>query len=92
MRTDAFVRQVVIFRNRGTEDYRPFEAILADKKPEGQIPRWEEVERIKVYPEYTEVIVKDLDRPIYYRLPDGTRRKVIYPKKSRLSGETTNVE
>jgi len=90
MKTDAFVREVVIFRNRGIEDYRPFEAVLADANPEGQVPRWEKVEWIKVYPEHTEIFVYDVNRPIYYKLPDGTRRKVIYPKKSRTLEEVND--
>ena len=81
MKVDGFIRQVLVLRNKNTERYEPFCVTLVDARPENEIPCWDEVEIVKIYPECTEIFVYDLDRPVYYNLPDGTRRKVHYPKK-----------
>jgi len=83
MKADGLLKEVIVYRNVDETNYYsiPFRVTLADKNPEGQFPTFEIVEIIRVYPHRTEINVYDLKRPIYYNLPDGTRRKIIYHKK-----------
>jgi len=81
VRVDGFLKEVLVYRNLDEKDYKPFRVTLADKAPEGEVPTFDYVEQIRISPSETEIIVYDLDRPIYYKLPDGTRRKVYYRKK-----------
>jgi len=83
MKTEAFIKEIIIYRNVDADRYYRFTAVLADKNPDGKIPTFDYVEKIRIEPQSTTIMVYDLDRPVFYELPDGTRRKVHYVKKKK---------
>jgi len=87
MRTDALIECLLIYRNRDKWKDKPIRVILADKEPKGTIPTFKTVEEIKILPNQTEIYVLDLERPLYYHLPDGTRRKIYFSLKKKQKKE-----
>ena len=81
MKTEAFIKDILIYRNVDKDHYHRVMVALADKHPEGEIPVFDYVEQVRIEPQRTTIMVYDLDRPLYYELPDGTRRKVHFHKK-----------
>jgi len=79
MKADGFIKEILIYRNLVGDDR--FRITLADKQPEGSTPTFKTIETIMMFPDRTEILVYGMDRPVYYVLPDGTRRKIHYHKK-----------
>ena len=87
MKADGFIDEVIVYRNMDKHKHKPFKVVLADKNPGDAIPTFEYVETIRINPHETIIDVYDLDRPVYYRLPDGTKRKIYYHKKKVQSSK-----
>jgi len=79
MKAETYTKELTIYKNLNEGEYE-FKVNLVEKSEEH--PPFVFVEGITFRPWETEIHVYDLDRPVYFVFPDGSRRKMYYPRKT----------
>lgn len=91
MKAEGYIKELTLDRNQNTQ-HHDFRVSTIDRNLEGEPRRFNIIETVHIRPNSTTIQVFDLDRPVYYELPDGTRRKVFYHKKKIRPLESNHEE